>query len=219
MVKLLSGQGNGTLTSTNGQITLNLAPLIAVVKQALVFARVLAGLQHPHRQRDGAAVPGQGAREGPGYRLVSDLKIVLPILSLVLLAAGVFVARGRRRALIGVGLGVAASMVVLAIGLLIARAIYLNSVPASVLPTDAAAAAFDALVHFLRQGLRVVLAVGLVIAIGALITGPSRAAVRTRASVGSGITWLRNLGERRGVSGARSASGPTGTAEGCGSGR
>ena len=36
VVKLLSGQGNGTLTSTNGQITLNLAPLIAVVKQALV---------------------------------------------------------------------------------------------------------------------------------------------------------------------------------------
>ena len=45
-----------------------------------------------------------------------------------------------------------------------------------------------------------VLAVGLVIAIGAFITGPSRAAVRTRAALGSGITWLRNLGERRGVS-------------------
>src|SRR5580700_1664875 len=36
VVKLLSGQGGGTLTSANGQITLNLAPLIAVVKQDLV---------------------------------------------------------------------------------------------------------------------------------------------------------------------------------------
>ena len=36
VVKLLSGQGNGTLTSSNGQITLNLGPLIAVVKQDLV---------------------------------------------------------------------------------------------------------------------------------------------------------------------------------------
>ena len=201
VVKLLSGQGNGTLTSTNGQITLNLAPLIAVVKQALVSRGFSLASNIPIVN---ATVPLFQAKElgkaQAGYRLVSDLKIVLPILSLVLLAAGVFVARGRRRALIGVGLGVAASMVVLAIGLLIARAIYLNSVPASVLPTDAAAAAFDALVHFLRQGLRVVLAVGLVIAIGAFITGPSRAAVRTRASVGSGITWLRNLGERRGVS-------------------
>jgi hypothetical protein len=89
--------------------------------------------------------------------------------------------------------------------LLIARAIYLNSVPSTVLPSDAAAAAYDALIHFLRIGLRVVLAVALVIANGAWITGPSRAAVRTRAALGSGIAWLRNFGERRGVS-----SGPFG---------
>lgn len=201
VVKLLSGQGNGTLTSTNGQITLNLAPLIAVVKQALVARGFSLASNIPIVN---ATVPLFQAKDlgkaQAGYRLVSDLKILLPILALVLLAAGVFTARRRRRALIVVGLGVAASMVVLAIGLLIARTIYLNSVPASVLPTDAAAAAFDALVHFLREGLRVVLAIGLVIAIGAFITGPSRAAVRTRAGLGSGITWLRNLGERRGVS-------------------
>jgi hypothetical protein len=201
VVKLLSGQGNGTLTSANGQITLNLAPLIAVVKQALVARGFSLASNIPIVN---ATVPLFQAKDlgkaQAGYRLVSDLKIVLPILALVLLAAGVFTARGRRRALIVVGLGVAASMVVLAIGLLIARTIYLNSVPASVLPSDAAAAAFDALVHFLRVGLRVVLAVGLVIAIGAFITGPSRAAVRTRAALGSGITWLRNLGERRGMS-------------------
>ena len=201
VVKLLSGQGNGTLTNTNGQITLNLAPLIAVVKQALEQRGFALASHIPIVN---ATVPlfqaKQLGKAQAGYRLVSDLKIVLPILALVLLAAGVFTARGRRRALIVVGLGVAASMVVLAIGLLIARTIYLNSVPSSVLPTDAAAAAYDALVHFLRQGLRVVLAVGLVIAIGAFITGPSRAAVRTRAALGSGIAWLRNLGARRGVS-------------------
>ncbi|MGH3268275.1 MAG: hypothetical protein ACRDN1_04275, partial [Trebonia sp.] len=201
VVKLLSGQGNGTLTSANGQITLNLGPLIAVVKQALVARGFSLASNIPIVN---ATVPLFQAKDlgkaQAGYRLVSDLKIVLPILALVLLAAGVFTARGRRRALIVVGLGVAASMVVLAIGLLIARTIYLNSVPASVLPTDAAAAAYDALVHFLKEGLRVVLAVGLVIAAGAFITGPSRAAVRTRAALGSGITWLRNLGGRRGMS-------------------
>ncbi|MGH3215581.1 MAG: hypothetical protein ACRDL9_13535, partial [Trebonia sp.] len=201
VVKLLSGQGNGTLTSANGQITLNLGPLIAVVKQALVARGFSLASNIPIVN---ATVPLFQAKDlgkaQAGYRLVSDLKIVLPILALVLLAAGVFTARGRRRALIVVGLGVAASMVVLAIGLLIARTIYLNSVPASVLPTDAAAAAYDALVHFLKEGLRVVLAVGLVIAAGAFITGPSRAAVWTRAALGSGITWLRNLGEHRGMS-------------------
>ena len=36
-----------------------------------------------------------------GYRLLNDLKIVLPILALVLLGLGVYVARSHRRALIG----------------------------------------------------------------------------------------------------------------------
>ena len=201
VVKLLSGQGGGTLTSANGQITLNLGPLIAVVKQDLVARGFSLAGSIPNVNPTVALFQAKDlGKAQAGYRLVSDLKIVLPILALVLLAAGVFTARGRRRALIVVGLGVAASMVVLAIGLLIARTIYLNSVPSNVLPSDAAAAAFDALVHFLRVGLRVVLAVGLVIAIGAFITGPSRAAVRTRAALGSGITWLRNVGERRGMS-------------------
>jgi hypothetical protein len=134
------------------------------------------------------------------YRLVTTLKIVLPILSVLLLAAGVWVARGRRRALVRAALGVAASMLILGIGLRIGRSIYLSSIPSSTLPSDAAAAAFDALVHFLWTGLRVVLLVGLIVAIAAYFTGPSRAAVQTRSALKSGIDWVRNFGERRGLS-------------------
>ena len=68
------------------------------------------------------------------------------------------------------------------------------------LPGDAAAAAFDAMVHFIKVGLRVVLVVGLVVAIGAFFTGPSRTAVQTRSALTSGIDWIRHFGERRGVS-------------------
>jgi hypothetical protein len=68
---------------------------------------------------------------------------VLPILTLVLLGLGVLIARRPRRALIGAGLGFAASMLVLGAGLLIARNLYLNSVPAGTVSADAAAAAFD----------------------------------------------------------------------------
>ena len=119
---------------------------------------------------------------------------------------GANVARGRRRALIGAGLGLAASMLILGIGLQIARAIYLNSVPSSTLPADAAAAAYDALIHFLREGLRVVLLVGLVVAAAAFLTGPSRAAVGTRRAFESGLAWIRHGGERVGVT-----AGPVGT--------
>ena len=72
--------------------------------------------------------------------------------------------------------------------MLIGRSIYLSSVPASALPADAAAAAIDAMVHFIKITLRLVLAVGLVVAIGAFLAGSSAAAVRTRSGeAGSGL--------------------------------
>jgi hypothetical protein len=201
LVRVLSGQGKGAITTSNGQIVLNLGPLIAVAKQDLVARGFSLANSIPAVNPTVALFQAKelGKAQG-GYRLITDLKIVLPILVLVLLAAGVLVARARRRALVGAGLGLAASMLVLAIGLLIARAIYLNSVPSSVLPGDAAASAYDTLVYFIRVGLRVVLVVGLIVAIGAFFTGPSRAALQTRSGLKSGIAGVRHFGERRGVS-------------------
>jgi len=201
LVKVLSGQGNGVISTSNGQVTLNLGPLIAVAKQDLVSHGFTLANNIPTISATVALFQAKDlGKAQAGYRLITTLKVVLPILALLLLGAGVYAARGRRRALIGAGLGLAASMLVLAIGLLIARAIYLNSVPPSVLPADAAAAAFDAMVHFIKVGLRVVLAVGLVVALGAFITGPAHTAVRTRSAVKSGLGRIRIFGERRGVS-------------------
>jgi hypothetical protein len=201
LVQVLSGQGNGAISTANGQITLNLGPFIAEVKQDLIqHGFSLASNIPPVSPTLALFQANDLGKAQAGYRLIKALKIVLPILALGLLAAGVWVARKRRRALIGATLGLAASMLVLAIGLLIARSIYLNSVPPTVLPGDAAAAGFDAMVYFIKVGLRVVLAVALVVAIGAFITGPSRSAIQTRSALKSGAEWVRNFGERRGVS-------------------
>lgn len=201
VVKVLSGQGNGAISTNNGQIVLNLGPFIAMAKQDLVARGFSLADNIPPVSPTVALFQAKYlGKAQAGYRLVTTLKIVLPIFVLLLLGAGVYVARHRRRALIGAALGLAASMLILAIGLLIARSVYLSSVPPSVLPGDAAAAAFDAMVHFIRIGLRVVLAVGLVVAIGAYITGPSRTAIQTRSGLKSGLGRVRNFGERRGVS-------------------
>ena len=201
VVKVLSGQGNGALSLRNGEIVLNLGPVITQVKQDLIAHGFSLASNIPPITPTLALFQAKDlGKAQAGYRLITTLRIVLPILVLVLLGAGVYVARGRRRALVGAGLGLAASMLVLAIGLLIARSIYLSSVPSSTLPPDAAAAAFDALVHFIKEGLRAVLALGLVVAIGAYFTGPSRAAIATRSGIKSGIEWIRHYGERRGVS-------------------
>jgi hypothetical protein len=201
VVKVLSGQGNGAISTSNGQIVLNLGPFIAVAKQDLVAKGFSLASSIPPVSPTFALFQAKDLGKAQSlYRLVTTLKIVLPILALVLIAAGVYVARGRRRALVGAGLGLAASMLILGIGLAIARAIYLSSVPSSTLPSDAAGAAYDALVHFLRQGLRIVLLVGLVVAIAAFFTGPSHTAIQTRSGIKSGMEWIRNYGERRGVS-------------------
>ncbi|MFI5062657.1 MAG: hypothetical protein ACHP9Z_01575 [Streptosporangiales bacterium] len=63
---------------------------------------------------------------------------------------------GQRQDRVSGRLGFAASMLVLGAGLAIARALYLNSVPASA-STDAAAAAFDILVRFIKTALRTLL--------------------------------------------------------------
>jgi hypothetical protein len=139
------------------------------------------------------------AKAQQGYRLLLTLRWLLPLLSIALFAAGIWIARRHRRALLGSALGLAGAMLVLAIALTIASGIYLNSVPQSVLPSDAAAAAYDTLVRFIKDGLRVLLVVGLVVAIGAFFTGPAAAAVRTRHAAASGVGWLRAHAERAGL--------------------
>jgi hypothetical protein len=200
LVKVLSGQSK-VVGVQNGKIVIQLAPFIDAVKQNLSSRGFGLVTKLPPIHATLAVYSATGLVKAQKlYRLANDLKILLPILTLVLLAAGVFVARRRRRALIGAGLGFAASMLVLALGLLLFRSIYLSSIPSSALPADAASAFFDTFVRFIKTALRTLLVLGLVVAAGAFLTGPSAAAVRTRGVFTSGFASIRGAGERQGVS-------------------
>jgi hypothetical protein len=201
LVKALSGQGNGSVTISNNQVVLNLGPFINLVKRDLANRGLTIVTRLPNINPTLALFSAKYlVKAQSGYRLLNTLKWVLPFLTLALLALGVYVARSHRRALIGAGLGLAASMVVLGLGLTIFRGVYLNSVPPRVLPADAAAVLYDTLIRFIRDGLRIVLAVGLIVAIAAFFSGPSVTAVRTRGAFKSGFDWLRSSGEHAGVS-------------------
>ncbi|MGO9078176.1 MAG: hypothetical protein ACLQDY_03935 [Streptosporangiaceae bacterium] len=201
LVKALSGQGNSAVSVSNGKVVIGLGPFITLVKQDLAARGFTLVNKLPAINPTLTLFSARYlVKAQTAYRLINDLKIVLPILTLLLLAAGVYIARSHRRALIGAGLGFAASMLVLAAGLLIFRSIYLNSVPDSVLPANAAAAMFDTLVRFIREGLRTLLVAGLVVAAGAFLTGPSVTAVQTRRAFSSAFGWLRHQGDRAGVS-------------------
>ena len=208
LVAVLSGRGgrNGAVGVSNGQVTLDLVPLEAVAKQDLAARGLTVVNKIPTVHATFALFSSKNlAKAQAGYRLINDLKIVLPAVTLALPGLGVFAARGHRRALIGAGLGFAASMLVLGAGLLIARTIYLNSLPASA-SADAAAAAFDILVRFIKTALRTLLVTGLIVAAAAYFTGPSAAALATRSAFSSGLGALRRGGESAGLS-----TGPAGT--------
>ena len=194
LVNALSGRGT-TVKVVNGQVTIDLAPFIEIVKQNLASRGFTLVDKLPPIHIQLALFSAKDLTKAQTlYRLINDLKIVLPILSLVLIALGVYIARRHRRALIGAGLGFAASMLVLAIALAIARTIYLNSVPPSVLPSDAASVIYDTFVRFIKTALRTLLVVGLVVAAAAFLSGPSVTAVKTRGAFGSGFSWNPRAG-------------------------
>src|SRR5215472_6080664 len=199
MVKALSGKSSA-LSVSNGKVVIGLGPFIDKVKHGLAARGVpLVDKLPPINPTFPLFDAKYLVKAQSLYRALTALKWALPLIALIALAAGIYIARRHRRALVGAGLGVAASMVVLGIGIAIARTIYLNKVPSSVLPADAAAVVFDTLVRYIRQGLRVLLVLGLVVALAGFLTGPSVTAVRTRAGFASGFAFVRGTGERAGI--------------------
>jgi hypothetical protein len=200
LVKALTGEGGGAITVEDNRVSVNMAPFIQTVKQQLTAAGFTLAARIPEVNASFTLFQSDSiTRARSAFNLLNTLGVWLPVIVLILIVLGVYVARDHRRALIGAGLGVALGMLVLALGLAIFRSIYLNGVPADVLPHDAAAVLYDTIVRFLRAGLRTVLVLGLVVAAGAFLTGQSVTAVRTRESLARAIGWLQGSAEQAGL--------------------
>lgn len=198
MVKALSGE-SGAVTVEDDVVSLELGPIIEVVKKDLVEAGfTLAGDLPPINPTIEIAKGTDLVRAQAAYTLLDRLSLVLPFVSVGLIALGAFVARGHRRTILAAGLGVAVAMLGLGLGLAIGRTVYLDSVP-SALPTDAAAAIFNTVVRYLQDELRTLLVLGLVVAVGAFLTGPSKTAVVVRSLPSRGLGWLRARAESAGL--------------------
>jgi hypothetical protein len=200
LVKALTGEGGGAVTVANDTVTLNLAPFIQTVKQRLVAQGFTLAERIPQVDKSFVLFQSEDiTRARSAFNLLNTLGVWLPVIALILIGIGVYVAKDHRRALIGAGLGVAAGMLLLALALAVFRSIYLDGVPAEVLPHDAAAVLYDTIVRFLRAGLRTILVLGLVVAAGAFLTGQSVTAVRTRRSLAGAIGWLQGSAEHAGL--------------------
>jgi hypothetical protein len=197
--KLLEGNQGGAVSAQGNQITLNLGPIVEQVKNRLVDRGFDLANNIPTIDQTFVLVQSDVITDAQGfYSLLNTLGVWLPIIALALLGVGVGLARDRRRALLKGALGVTAAMLVLGVALTFARMWYVGATPANILTEQAAGNVFDTLVRFLRTGLRAVAVLGLVVALGAFLTGPSRAAVRTRATLEHGIGSARGEAESAG---------------------
>ncbi|NKS79741.1 hypothetical protein GTA09_20390 [Rhodococcus hoagii] len=175
----------------SGTVSISLATIIENVKTALTDRGFTIAQNIP--SVDKQFVLFQSPNLVKAQRAVNALdkaSAVLPWLGIACIAGAVALApRGRRlRTLSLAGLSVALGMLVLAIAILVARAIYIDDIPADVLSADAAAAVVDTVLVPLRTSLRAVAVAALVVAVGAYLVGGSSSAMAVRRGFGRAVT-------------------------------
>lgn len=197
--KALTGEGGAAVQLKGDSVTLDLAPLIAQVKTRLVDNGLSIASKIPEVHTDFVLVSSDNISKVRTYlRLLELAGTWLPVAAVLLAAGGVLLALRRRRALVTTALGMAAAAMVLGIGLTAFRAIYLDRLPAGV-NQAAAAAVYDALVHYLRAGVRLVLVLGVLVALGAWLTGAGRRAGTVRSLWHAGFAAVRQTAQRLGL--------------------
>lgn len=170
------------LATTGGVVTLNLVPLVEEVGARLgldVEGRIPADVGNVQILRSDRI-----ARARAAARTVRVWGIVLPVVTLGLLALAVLLARGwRREALEDVGAALAAVGVVVLISRGVVGAYLVESLAASPATEPAARSVWEIGTSLLASSAVASIVYGIVILFGAWLAGPSRAAIRTRRRI------------------------------------
>jgi hypothetical protein len=180
IVKLLSGDASGTLKVEDGEISVDIGSVVDEVKTALVDNGFTLAENIPEVTAVYVLYQSDSlATLQTYYSIANTLGYWLPIVAIILALAGIFAANHRRTAVIGLGFGVLASMVVLSLALSVVRSEYLLALPPEA-NRDAAGVAYDQITLFLYEGLRAAALAGLILGLAAILSGPSRTAAKIR---------------------------------------
>lgn len=183
---LTTGEGR-FLGIDEDTLYLDLGAIFAAIKQRLVDAGLTLVQDIPDLDVRVPLVASADIPRIQGWvRVLDRAAWVLPIATVLLLAAAVLVAPDRRRGLLLGAAGFAVGMLVLLAATALARTYYLDNLPATVRSRDAAAAIYDTLLRFLVAGAQTLVVIGLLVAAACWLAGPGRVA----SGIRHGTAWL-----------------------------
>ena len=196
IVAVLTGQPgpHGAVSTAGGKVTLDLSSAVATINQKLLSSGISvfqgSTVSGPNGGQVVLVKSSQLESLQGVVRVFRHLTVLLPILTVLCLAGAVFASRDRRRGLLRAGRAVVVAMVILTVLLLLIRAVYFHGVVTPTFSKDAASALFAGLLGFLRISIVVSFLVGLVVALGAALAGPSRSAVWVRESAVGSVRFV-----------------------------
>jgi hypothetical protein len=183
MVNIVEGKKDAAITSKGNTVVLNLSPLLTQIKDKLVAAG-LGFLNNVKVPADFGQIELFTADQlGAVKSMVNLLRLVswlLPLLAFILFIIAVLIAVNRRTALMGASIALAITMLVVLIVLKVAHNQLFGTIKQAEI-TAATNVIWGSLLAGLYQAVRGMLALGIVVAIGAAIAGPYKWS-----------TWLRD---------------------------
>ncbi|WP_418960608.1 hypothetical protein [Streptomyces tritici] len=206
VMNMLTGERDGALRADGGTVRLDVGEVVDQVQERLVDAGFEKAAAIPDTDRTITLFETeQLGKAQDAMRLLDIVGVWLPVLAVVLAGLAVWTAPAHRVMLMVTATGFAVMMVLLLVALAVMRRVYLDSVPPTALPPDAAAAIFDTFVRFLKDSTRTLLIVSVITALVAYLYGPGRPARAVRATTDRGTTAagraLRRAGVRTGSTG------------------
>jgi hypothetical protein len=172
---VLTGASSASVSSTNGQITIDIAPLLNEVLARLDERGISLASRIQTDNWDTTFVVFQSdslATQQDLVHTLGRLATILPIVAIVSLLGAIAISMKRRRTIIGAGLGLAVSMAIFLIVLSFARVWTVGELPSSV-SQNAATAFFEIIGRYLRNAARLLALAGLLVAAIAFFVRPS----------------------------------------------
>lgn len=195
LVAVLTGeQGGVVVADDSGTVSLSMGAVLDRVRDRLTERGFALAERIPDVDTEIVILQSDDlVRVQRAVSFLDSAASVLPWLAVLtgLGAIGLAPSGSRRKAVVAIGVAAVVAMALLALAINAGRALYLREVPSDALSPAAATAVIDTLLVPLRTTLRAVFVAGLVIALAAYVTGPSRSAQAIRSGVSSGLDRLR----------------------------